>query len=71
MEFLNVRQHLVLFIYVYNSVTKTFASFYTKKISYVRSRGSLDSFTVVLYDVVDVLQPVFLSEWANECSLTK
>ena len=61
MEFLNVRQHLVLFIYVYDSVTKTFANFYTK-ISYIRSRGSFDSFAVVLYDVEDVLQSVFLSE---------
>ena len=58
MEFLNVCQHLVLLIYVNNSVTKNIANFLTK-ISYIRPRSSLDTFTVLLYDVVDVLQPVF------------
>ena len=58
MEFLNVRQHLVLFIYVCNSVTKNIGNFLTK-IIYIRPRGFLNSFTVLLYDVVDVLQSVF------------
>ena len=58
MEFLNVRHHLVLFIYVCNSVTKNIANVLTK-IVYIRPRGFLNSFTVPLYDVVDVLQSVF------------